>query len=503
MNNLKRLLQTIDSLLDGFTMYRLTVYYLWLLLGVGVAAAGVGALPFTAAALLVSAAVLVGVSIALNPLLAKLAGVRTNPESALITALILSLIIQPTTSAVGLATTAVIAAAAILSKYVLIARNIHIFNPAAVGAVAGSLLLGTAASWWVGTPIMVIPTVLLGALLLRRIRRFTMVGVFIASAAAVLAIGTVGLNLHAEWQFLTSTSLIFFAIVMLTEPLTAPPERGLLLYAGGAGLLYTAPKLGLAPEEVLLIVNLLGFILFPRARFKLRLQRVERIANNALGFWFEKPPRLAFQAGQYLEWSLPHSPHDRRGWRRYLSLASAPDEKEVMVAVKIDTPSSTFKQALAKLTPGAVLEATTVNGKFTLPEDTTRPCVLIAGGIGITPFRSMIKELLLRQESRPIRLLYAASTPEDFAFRDLFAEAEQYGVKTTLLPSTATSGWRGDVGHITTSTLRDLATGADRPLYYVSGSAPFVEHCQSLIRGNGVVAGDIRCDYFPGLAKQT
>ncbi|TGV95790.1 FAD-dependent oxidoreductase, partial [Mesorhizobium sp. M2E.F.Ca.ET.154.01.1.1] len=115
--------------------------------------------------------------------------------------------------------------------------------------------------------------------------------------------------------------------------------------------------------------------------------------------------KLAFQAGQYLEWTLGLDRSDNRGNRRYFTVASSPTEQSVRLGVKFYPKSSAFKQALGTMRPGGTIHAAQLAGDFTLPSDPKIKIAFLAGGIGITPFRSMLQYLIDRNESRPIVVL--------------------------------------------------------------------------------------------------
>ena len=122
---------------------------------------------------------------------------------------------------------------------------------------------------------------------------------------------------------------------------------------------------------------------------------------------------LPFAAGQYLEWTLPLQQADSRGNRRYFTIASAPTEETVRLGVKFAPDGSAFKRGLARLQAGDQIVASQLAGSFTLPRHRSRKLVFIAGGICITPFRSMLAELLDRRDARQIIILYGNNRSDD------------------------------------------------------------------------------------------
>src|SRR5262249_43817561 len=131
-----------------------------------------------------------------------------------------------------------------------------------------------------------------------------------------------------------SSPLLFFAFVMLTEPLTSPGRRlPRLAFAAIVGFLF-APNVHIGgffftPELALLTGNLFAFAVGPKGRLQLTLRRIERTAADCYDFVFHSPRKLDFRAGQYLEWTLALPRTDSRGNRRYFTVASAPSEGSI------------------------------------------------------------------------------------------------------------------------------------------------------------------------------
>src|SRR5947209_11551649 len=113
--------------------------------------------------------------------------------------------------------------------------------------------------------------------------------------------------------------------------------------------------------------------------------------------------------------TLAHEPADNRGAERAFTIASSPSEPLVRITTRVSSQSSSFKSALMGLAPGALIEAHGPYGTFLLHDD-PRPAVFIAGGIGITPFRSILGDVFARGNRPDITLLYSSSTPH-IAFR--------------------------------------------------------------------------------------
>ena len=177
----------------------------------------------------------------------------------------------------------------------------HLFNPAAISVVAISLLSPEhAATWWVGTPIM-LPFVLAGGLLLiRKIQREQLVTYFLATYFLVIAAGLFinGGSLAAIltlWQkSVLYSPVFFFAFAMLTEPLTSPAnnQRQRDYYGIVTALFFATPQLrlisiGLAPEMALSLGNLFSYIINPNYRLELFLKWKKQLSKDTYLFGFE------------------------------------------------------------------------------------------------------------------------------------------------------------------------------------------------------------------------
>ena len=245
---------------------------------------------------------------------------------------------------------------------------------------------------------------------------------------------------------------------MLTEPLTTPPTNGLRnLYGALVGVLFPpAFHLGsfyTTPEIALLIGNVFSYLVSPKSRLVLHLKHKRQISPHAYDFIFAPNRKVAFAPGQYMEWTLGHEEPDSRGNRRYFTMASAPTEPDLRLGVRFNDPSSTYKQAMLELDRGDEIIAGQLSGDFTLPKNPNQPLVFIAGGIGITPYRSMIKYLLDTHQRRPITLFYGAPTVHDFVYQDVFDQAErELGIRTIYIAEKTedmSPGWVGLTGLIT------------------------------------------------------
>ena len=504
------MLTIIDHLLDRITMYRLVLYYLIVVLLVALGLAATGRLPYDPVSLVFSVIFVTAVCWIANLVFSYAFAAPTNVESVYITALILALIITPAASPHTIILLAWAGVLAMASKYILAWRHSHIFNPAAVAVVLTAFGLGQAASWWVGNSLL-LPVVLVGGLLVvRKIQRFQLVICFLLVAVVgemVVSLVThtsVGVGAH---QILLQSPLFFLAFVMLTEPSTLPPTSRLKLgYGGLVGLLFLPQvhigSLFSTPELALVAGNAVGWAVSPRQRLRLVLKQATQLTPTATDFAFTLPRPLAFKPGQYLEWTLAHPSTDARGNRRYFTIASSPTESDLHIGVKFYPNGSSFKRALKSLTNSQPVMAAQLGGDFVLPRDTTRKIACIAGGIGITPYRSMVKYLLDSGEKRDLSLLYTATTEAELAYRPLFEQARvQLGlhVAYTLTDHAAVpAGWQGETGTIDAAMIKRQIPDFAKRLFYVSGPPQMVEGVQRTLHELGVHRCNIKTDFFPG-----
>jgi len=203
---------------------------------------------------------------------------------------------------------------------------------------------------------------------------------------------------------------------------------------------------------------------------------------------------------QDLEWTLGLDRADNRGNRRYFTVASAPTEETVRLGVKFYPQSSAFKRELMTMKPGSTIHAAQLAGNFTLPARRETKIAFLAGGIGITPFRSMLQYLLDRKERRPIVILYGTEGQQDIAYRDVLGAARQeLGIKT--VHAVARGSERGQYhGYIDERLIRLAMPDYLERTFYISGPQAMVKALRQKLLAMGVRRSRIKVDYFPGFA---
>jgi len=213
-------------------------------------------------------------------------------------------------------------------------------------------------------------------------------------------------------------------------------------------------------------------------------------AKGGSSFGREPVESISWKAGQFLIYFLPHEEPDVRGKQRFFTISSAPFEKHVMLTTRIFPENkSSFKKALEELKPGGLVDVKGPDGDFII-EDPNKNFVFIAGGIGITPYHSIIKQLNFEQKPLNIELLYANKTDE-FVFKD---ELEQISstnpnFKITYIISPQ---------HVDQKYIRENVQDIPSKRFYVSGPEPMVESLYEMLKGMGIKEENIKTDYFPG-----
>ena len=507
------MLTFIDNFLNKITMYRLVLYYLCALVAIALIFGALGILPYNPLTLLFSLAVLLAVAWITNKLFSHAFDAHANVESVYITALILALIITPVSITDGAGIWFLVWAAvwAMASKFLLAVDRKHFFNPAAIAVVITAFFMGQYASWWVGGNIPMMAFVIIGGLLItRKIQRFDFVIAFFAAAiASILLTSTAGNPIATLEKAFVHAPLFFFAFIMLTEPLTTPPTRELrIAYGLFVGFLF-APTIHLwsvysTPELALVVGNVLSYVLSPKGKFMFALKEKNEVGTGTYDFVFRPEGNMKFRPGQYMEWTLSHPKSDDRGNRRYFTIASSPTEKELHLGVKFYERSSSFKKEMLRMEPGDRILGGQLAGDFTMPADANKKLAFIAGGIGITPFRSMAKYLVDKGETRSVVMLYSNRNVDDIAYREVFDDAKKkIGMKTVYLITGADQTppvGDGIKGRLDAALIkREIPDYAERT-FYVSGTHAMVAASHKIFHELGIPATQIKTDFFPGFA---
>jgi ferredoxin-NADP reductase len=236
----------------------------------------------------------------------------------------------------------------------------------------------------------------------------------------------------------------------------------------------------------------------PGERFEARVVRSRPLTPTTHGIELEKPPHFTFQATQFTFLQLETS----TGLDvRPMSLATSSTRPHLEYGVRLS--DSAFKRAFAALQPGDTVVAQGPLGHYILDE--SRPAVLVAGGIGITPLKGMAEYAADRKLPIPVRLVYSNRTVEEIVYREELDALERgnpnfHALHTLTRPGPDT--WKGRTGRIGgdvgADILAEAAEGLDRPVYYMCGAPAFVQACYRSLMSSGVPEADTRFEVFRG-----
>lgn len=221
---------------------------------------------------------------------------------------------------------------------------------------------------------------------------------------------------------------------------------------------------------------------------KVRLIDITPAAKDIYTFRFEPTFPSPHIAGQFIELYLPHKDKDSRGDKRWFTLSSSPSEDFLSITTKIIDDSSSFKKALKALNPGDELQMSSPMGDFVLPKDASIPLIFVAGGIGCTPFRSIIKYLQDNGQTRDITVIYNANASDDVAFREVFSKLGSNFIEIT--------GER-----ISSAKIMEYTANKPSSYIYISGPEPMIEALYKELKHAGISKKQLFTDYFPGYSE--
>lgn len=233
--------------------------------------------------------------------------------------------------------------------------------------------------------------------------------------------------------------------------------------------------------------------------YKLQLIKQETVANNTVKFIFEKPEGFQFVAGQYGGFTLINpKENDEKGFTRRFSLLCAPHDDHLSIVTRLQP--SAFKNNLKNMSQGEEIKFAGPTGNFILHDDTSIPAALLAGGIGIAPFYSMIKHTLKNETAREIILFYGNQTLADSAFMDELSSLAKQHANFKFIPVLANPhpDWQGETGFITDSLVAKYIPDLDKPIFYACGSPAMVNAMQQLLRELAIQQDKIKVEDFPG-----
>lgn len=231
------------------------------------------------------------------------------------------------------------------------------------------------------------------------------------------------------------------------------------------------------------------------------LSRVE-VAEGTMAFHFERPSGFDFRPGQAADVTLVNPPEsDAEGNTRTFSIASAPFEDQLVFTTRMR--DTAFKRSLKTIPLGSAVKLDSAMGSFTLHKNSAKPAVFLAGGIGITPFYSMIRQADHDRAPHKLYLFYSNRRPEDAAFLENLLNLEKtnpnFRVIATMTDLARSKGtWHGETGWIDKDMLSKYLGDLAGPIYYIAGPPAMVAGMREMLVASGIDEDDIRTEEFPG-----
>ncbi|MHB8756373.1 MAG: FAD-dependent oxidoreductase [Candidatus Acidiferrales bacterium] len=238
------------------------------------------------------------------------------------------------------------------------------------------------------------------------------------------------------------------------------------------------------------------------ATIPMKLKERKEIANGTMAFFLEKPAGFEFKPGQAMEVKLENPPEtDAEGNSRAFSIASAPHEKDVMFATRMR--DTAMKNSLKKIPLGTEIEVDGPWGDLKLHTRATRPGAFLAGGIGITPFRSIVLDAAKNKLPHKLWLFYSNHRPEDAPFLEELERAEQMNPNFTMIATMtemakSSRPWRGKTGLVDKAMLSETIGDLSAPIYYIAGPGGMLNAMRKMLLDAGVNEDDIRAEEFAG-----
>ena len=235
--------------------------------------------------------------------------------------------------------------------------------------------------------------------------------------------------------------------------------------------------------------------------FTARLKDRREVAERTFALRFEKPRGFEFKAGQAIDMTLLNPREtDAEGNKRAFSIASGPHEEFLMIATRLR--DTAFKRVLGSMALGTEVKIEGPFGGMTLHNKATRPAVILAGGIGITPFRSMVVRAAHENLPHSIFLFFANRRPEDAPFlaelQSLERQNPHFRLIATMTKVERSQPWNGATGYINQEMLSRHLKGATEPIYYLAGPPGMVKGLRGVLSSVGVDDDDIRSEEFSG-----
>ena len=225
---------------------------------------------------------------------------------------------------------------------------------------------------------------------------------------------------------------------------------------------------------------------------KVKIISIDQIADNTVKVQYKKPTNYNFEAGQFSQYYLTDGD---KIYNRHFTISSAPHEKHLEFATRLS--ASDFKTKLQKVTVGDEIEISQAIGKFVLHENKKVPAVFITGGIGITPFISMLRQIQHDDWDRQITLIYSNRSQSSAAYLSELQAINNPNFKL-ILNMTNDKKWEGYNGLIDQAMLEKEISNLTEPIYYTAGPPVMVEAMIKLLQNLNIEKEKIKYEEFFG-----
>ncbi len=232
------------------------------------------------------------------------------------------------------------------------------------------------------------------------------------------------------------------------------------------------------------------------------LRKREETAQETTAFYFDKPAAFQFKPGQSVDLTLiDPAETDAEGNIRTFSIASAPFDPHLMIATRMR--NTAFKRVFKTMPLGTAVKIDGPNGSFTLHRNQATPAVFLAGGIGITPFFSIIRHAAAEKLPHHLYLFYSNRRPEDAPFLAALEDSTEQNPNFHFFPTmtnmeTSQREWKGERGLIDRDMVARHVPSLNGPIYYVAGPPGMVAAMRQMLVAAGVDEDDLRSEEFAG-----